>query len=235
MAKETTQMARRFVITSLLALLAPIVLFAPQAYAESYVAGQIGFVEPQDLSNGEVTQAPIGGLSISDQPMQNTFSLGGKLGHFFTKARWLGIETGLFYSTPDIKEGSLVFSGPGGSLTSPILASVDQRMITWDNSIIFRYPRYRLQPYIGIGPSVYFASLNGHDAPPGQSATAFGFNTEIGLRYYITRSWALFGEGKYNYARINYSSNDSDPNADPFAFRATYTPLTFSLGVSYHF
>ena len=39
---KTTQMARRFVITSLLALLAPIVLFAPQAYAESYVAGQIG-------------------------------------------------------------------------------------------------------------------------------------------------------------------------------------------------
>jgi opacity protein-like surface antigen len=235
MAMETTQMARRFVITSLLALLAPIVLFAPQAYAESYVAGQIGFVEPQDLSNGEVTQAQISGLSISDQPMQNTFSLGGKFGHFFTKARWIGIETGVFYSTPDIKEGSLVFSGPGGSLTSPILASVHQRMITWDNSIIFRYPRFRLQPYIGIGPSVYFASLNGPDAPPGQSATAFGFNAEIGLRYYITRSWALFGEGKYNYARINYSSNDSDPNADPFAFRATYTPLTFSLGVSYHF
>ena len=39
---KTTQMARRFVITSLLALLTPFVLFAPQAYAESYVAGQLG-------------------------------------------------------------------------------------------------------------------------------------------------------------------------------------------------
>ena len=52
MAMKTTQLARRFVITSLLTLMVPIVLFAPQAYAESYVAGQIGFVEPQDLSNG---------------------------------------------------------------------------------------------------------------------------------------------------------------------------------------
>ena len=232
---NTAQSTRHFVITSLLTILVPIVLFGPQAYAETYVAGQIGYVKPQDLSNGEVTQDQLSGLSISDQPMQNSLSVGGKLGHFFTKARWLGIETGVFYSTPHIKEGSLTFSGPGGSQTSPILSGVHQRMITWDTSIIFRYPGYRLQPYIGIGPSVYFASLNGPDAPPGQSATAFGFNTEIGLRYYITRSWALFGEGKYNYARISYSSNDSDPNADPFAFRATYTPLTFSLGVSYHF
>jgi len=232
---NTAQSSRRFVTTSLLTILVPIVLFGPQAYAETYVAGQIGYVEPQDLSNGEVTQDQLSGLSISDQPMQNSLSVGGKLGHFFTKARWLGIETGVFYSTPHIKEGSLTFSGPGGSQTSPILPGVHQRMVTWDTSIIFRHPGYRLQPYIGIGPSVYFASLNGPDAPPGQSATAFGFNTEIGLRYYITRSWALFGEGKFNYARISYSSNDSDPDADPFAFRATYTPLTFNLGVSYHF
>jgi opacity protein-like surface antigen len=232
---EIAQLTKRVVIASLLTLLTPMVLFAPQAYGETYVGGQVGFVEPQDLRNGEVTQTQIKGLTISDQPLQNSLSLGGKLGHFFTRARWVGIETGLFYSTPHIKEGSLVFSGPGGSLTSPVFSGIHHRIITWDNSILFRYPGVRLQPYIGIGPSIYFASLNGPDAPPGQSATAFGFNAQIGLRYYITRSWALFGEGKYNYARISYSSNDSDQNADPFAFRATYTPLTFSLGVSYHF
>ena len=136
----------------------------------------------------------------------------------------MGIETGVFYSTPHIKEGSLTFSGPGGSSTSPTFAGRSPAHDYVGHSIvIFRYPGYRLQPYIGIGPSFYFADLNGPDAPPGQSATAFGFNAEIGLRYYITRSWALFGEGKYNYARINYSSNDSDPNADPFGFRATYS------------
>ena len=59
---KTTQMARRFVITSLLALLVPIVLFTPQAYAESYVAGQFGVTFPQALSSGEVTQHGIGSL-----------------------------------------------------------------------------------------------------------------------------------------------------------------------------
>ena len=60
---------------------------------------------------GEVTQTQISGLSISDQPLQNTLSLGGKLGHFFTRARWIGIETGLFYTTPHIKEGSSCILG----------------------------------------------------------------------------------------------------------------------------
>ena len=44
---KTTQRARRFVMTSLLTVLAPIVLFAPQAYAETYVAGQFGVTFPQ--------------------------------------------------------------------------------------------------------------------------------------------------------------------------------------------
>jgi opacity protein-like surface antigen len=108
-------------------------------------------------------------------------------------------------------------------------------MITWDADVIFRYPGYRLQPYIGIGPSLYFANLSGPAAPPGQSATSIGFNVEGGVQYYLTRKWTLFGEGKYNRARMNYSSNHSDPNADPFGFRATYSAFTLSVGIAYHF
>jgi len=45
----------------------------------------------------------------------------------------------------------------------------------------------------------------------------------------------LFGEGKYNRARMNYSSNHTDPNADPFGFRATYSVFALSVGIGYHF
>jgi len=232
---KTIQTTRHFVTTCLLALLIPLVLFTPQAYAETYVAGQIGVTFPQSLSNGKVTQDGFAGLDLSDQPLKSSALLGAKLGHYFTKARWLGIETGLSYTTPHVKEGSITFSGPGGSAPSPILSGLSHRVITWDVDMIFRYPGYRLQPYIGFGPSLYFANLKGPAAPPGQSATSIGFNVEGGLRYYITRNWALFGEGKYNWARMDYSSNHSDPNADPFGFRATYSALGLSLGISYHF
>jgi opacity protein-like surface antigen len=235
MAMKTTTMRKRFMMTGLLALLIPIVLFTPQAYGESYVAGQFGVTLPQSLGNGTATQDGIGGLDISDQSLKSSALVGAKLGHYFTKARWMGIETGLSYTTPHVEEGSITFSGPGGSVTSPTLSGLSQRIITWDIDVIFRYPGYRLQPYLGIGPSLYFASLNGPTAPPGQSTTSIGFNVEGGLRYYITRRWALFGEGKYNWARMDYSSNHSDPNADPFGFRATYSALGLSVGISYHF
>jgi hypothetical protein len=233
---KTTPMAKRFVITGLLALLTPFVLFAPQAYAETYVGGQVGMTFPQALSSGDVTQHGIGGLSIdSDQSLKNSLMLGAKFGHYFAKARWVGIETGLSFANPHVKEGSLTLSGPGGS-ASGVFSGVHQRMIIWDvATLMFRYPGYRLQPYVGIGPALFFANLNGPDAPPGQSATAIGFNAEIGARYYITRRWALFGEGQYHRTRLGYTSNDDNPAADPFGFRATYSALTLSLGLSYHF
>ena len=111
---NTAPLTRRLVIASFLALLTSIVLFAPQAYAESYVAGQFGVTLPQSLSNGTVTQDGFGGLDLSDQPLKSSAMVGAKLGHYFTKARWLGIETGLSYTTPNVKEGTLTFSGPGG-------------------------------------------------------------------------------------------------------------------------
>lgn len=191
---KTLRIPRPIVIASLVALMVPIVLFAPKAYAESYVAGQIGLVKPQSLSDGKVTQDGIGGLSLSDQPLKDSLGLGGKFGHYFTKARWIGLETGLSYSTPHIKGGSLRFTGAGGSATLTGLSGVHQRMVTWDMDVIFRYPGYRLQPYFGIGPSFYFATLKGPAAPPGQSATSIGFNTELGVQYYLTRQWTLFGE-----------------------------------------
>jgi hypothetical protein len=231
-----TPLIRYFAARGLLTLLATIVLFMPQAYGETYVAGQLGMTFPQALSSGEVTQHGIGGLTISsDQPLKNSFMVGAKLGHYFTKARWIGVETGLSFANPHVKEGPLTLSGPGGS-ASGVFSGIHHRMIIWDvGTLMFRYPGYRLQPYVGIGPALFFANLSGPGAPPGQSATAIGLNAEIGARYYITRRWALFGEGQYHRTRLGYTSNDDNGAADPFGFRATYSALTMNLGVSYHF
>lgn len=217
------------------------VMLTPQAWrpssaqAETYVAGKFGVTFPQSLSNGVTTQEGIGGLDMSDQALQTSVNVGGKLGHYFSRAKWLGVETAVSYTTPHIKEGSITFTGPGGSLNSGTLSGVHQRMIIWDVALLIRYPGNRLQPYVGVGPALFFGTLKGPSAPPGQSATSIGFNAEAGLRYFLTRHVALFGEGTYSRARMSYSSNDSNPNADPFGFRATYSAFTLNVGVSYHF
>ena len=136
------------------------------SYAETYVAGQVGMTFPQALSSGEVTQHGIGDLDLSDQPLKNSLMLGAKLGHYFTKAPWVGIETGLSFANPHVKEGSLTLSGPGGSATFNGLSGLSHRMIIWDvATLMFRYPGHRLQPYVGVGPALYFARLKGSEAP----------------------------------------------------------------------
>jgi opacity protein-like surface antigen len=223
-------------VSGFLSLFTPSSLLTPTVLAESYVAAQFGYAFPQSLSNGKVTQDGLGGLDISDQPLKNSPMVGAKLGHYFSRARWLGVETEVTYSNPHVKQGALTFSGPGGQLTTQVLAGLHQRMIMWAPvTLLLRYPGYRLQPYVGVGPAVFFANLNGPSAPPGQSGTAIGLNAEAGVRYFITRHWSLSSEGKYNLARIGYISNDSNPQADPFGFRATYSVFTVSLAIGYHF
>ena len=205
------------------------------ALAESYVAGQLGLTFPQALKNGDVTQDGFGSLSLSDQELKNSIMVGAKLGHYFSRMRWLGIETGLSFANPHLKQGNVTFTSGSGSATV-FLPGVYQRMIIWDMAtLMVRYPRYRLQPYAGVGPALFFGHLQGPTDAPGQSATNIGLNVEGGARYYMTRRWALFGELQYHLARMSYSSNDNNPAADPFAFRATYSALTFSVGLSYQF
>lgn len=232
--------SRRPLKRSLLAALLPalaVLLWTLPVQAETYVGGQLGMTFPQALSNGDVTQHGLGGLTLSDQPLKNSIMLGAKFGHYFSRAKWIGIESGLSIANPHIKQGSLTFSGSGGPpVSTGTLSGVHQRMIIWDMAtLMLRYPGYRLQPYFGIGPALFFGSLKGPAAPPGQSATAIGMNVEGGLRYYMTRRVALFGEMQYHRARLGYTSNDDNGAADPFGFRATYSALTMSVGVSYHF
>ena len=36
-----------------------------------------------------------------------------KLGHFFSRARWFGLETEVFYTTPHIKDQNVTISASG--------------------------------------------------------------------------------------------------------------------------
>lgn len=231
---KTTRTARRFVMTSLLALLIPIVLSTPQAYAETYVAGQIGVTFPQSISNVDITQHGFGGLTSSDLSLKSSLMGGIKLGHFFSRARWIGIETELFYTTPHIEDQNITISGPGGSRPLGQASGEYNKILTWaPMNLVLRYNKTRLQPYVAVGPGIFFASRK--DSAEGtESGTAIGLNSQVGVRYYITRSWTVFGEGKYNLARIGYISDDSDPNA-AFGFRGTYSAFIFSFGIGYHF
>ncbi len=209
-------------------------VFPDSAASESYIAGQFGVTLASGLTNGNLTSHGLGGLQISNQDLKNSLMGGIKLGHYFTKARWLGIETELFYTTPHIKQSPLTFSGPGGSASGEFLG-LHHRMLMWaPANIVIRYPKYRLQPYAAVGPGLFFGRVKDPESGLAQSGTAIGLNTQVGLKYFVTRQWVIFTEWKYNLARIGYTSHDDDPAA-PIGFRATYSVHHVAFGIGYHF
>jgi len=64
--------------------------FPDPATSESYIAGQFGVTLASELTDGNLTSHGLSGLQVSDQDLKSSLMGGIKLGHYFTKARWLG-------------------------------------------------------------------------------------------------------------------------------------------------
>lgn len=238
---KTTGWARRFVITILLALLAPIVLFAPQAYAESYVAGQFGVTLPSisgGLTDNELTGVFPPGSTTSDQSLKTSVLYGAKVGHYFRAAPWLGLEAEVYNTTPHIKQQFITFSVPPIPDQSINVSGVNFRVLTLAPlNLTLRYHKTRLQPYIAVGPGIFFARIKDPSITSDntQSDTAFGLNAQAGLRYYITRHFTVFMEGKFNHVRFNFPETPPGINFNLFGFDGTYNMFHVSFGLSYNF
>ena len=238
---NTIQSTRRFVITGLLALLVPIVLFSPQAYAETYVAGQFGVALPsigEGLTNVDLTGVFPAGSNMSDRALKTSVLYGAKLGYFFPQAKWFGIEAEVFNTTPHIKGQSTTISVPpsptvtGGTVTDTLSGDHLRVLTLAPLNLVFRYPHSRLQPYVAVGPGIFFGHVKsiatGFEGS--QSSTKLGLNAQVGFRYFMTRNVTVFGEWKFDHVRFNFEENDTQ-----FGFNGTYNMHQVAFGVGYHF
>lgn len=227
----------------LAAVIATALLFSSTAEAEWYVAGQVGATLPSlggGLTNIDVGSPFLQGTTHSDLDLQNSVLYGGKIGYYFRSARWFGLETEIFNTTPNIKQQTHTFSNPSTAPVSATLQGAHLRVTMWSPiNIMLRYPKGRLQPYIGLGPGIFFARIKGEglgaENPTSTSSNGtIGFNAKAGVEYFMTRHLSVFGEWKYNYARFSFSENQ-DLFPFPYAFKATYSVQNVAFGLAYHF
>ena len=199
------------------------------AQAEMYVAGQVGVNIPNKADNIEGVDS-LAGLKLSNIDLQNSFMYGGKLGYYFESMKWLGVETEVFNSHPNIKQQDVTASGPGGSITAT-LPGQDLRVLNWSPlTVVVRYQAGQFEPYAGVGMGVYFARLHNGQTGESSSDTNVGFNSQLGARYLVTKNLSLFGEWKYNRAHFNFSET-----ANTGGFKGDYSANLFAFGVGYHF
>jgi hypothetical protein len=237
------QTAVRCLAFSVVVLVLAVTTQVPGTYAETYVAGQFGVTLPsvlgKGLGEGDLTGVFVPGSTISNQSLQNSILYGAKVGHYFKGIPWLGIEGEVYNTTPHIEQQRVEFFTPSGSsVGSSVLPGAHFRVLTVAPfNLMFRYHKTRLQPYIGIGPGIFFARL--HDpslaSDNSQSSVGIGINALVGLRYYFTRHVSLFGEGKFNYTRFSFDQTPPPSNPSLIGFDADYKMFHASFGLSVHF
>ena len=199
------------------------------AQAEMYVAGQAGATIPQNLSSVEYS---AGGVTVggSNLALHKSVMYGAKVGYYFDSLKWLGLETEIFNTTPNIKQQDVSIAGVNLG-TAP---GIDLRVLTWAPvNVVVRYQAGAFEPYAGVGLGVFFhrASIQG---PGGgsSSGTDVGLNTQLGLRYRVTNNLSLFGEWKFNHANL---SQDDFVGATGLKVSADYNAHILAFGVGYHF
>jgi len=214
----------------------------PVAHAETYLSAQFGVTLPSVVGNGlsdaDLTGAFNPGSTISDQSLTSSILYGAKIGHYFRSVPWFGIEAEIYNTTPHIKQQSITFSGPSGPVGTLEFPGVNFRVLTVAPfNLTLRYHKSRLQPYVAVGPGIFFARIKDPalTSDNTQSSTSLGLNAQAGVRYYITRHLTLFGEGKFNYTRFKFDQTPPGATFNMFGFNATYEMFHAAFGLSVHF
>lgn len=199
------------------------------AQAEMYVAGQFGVTLPQSLSN---VQCSASGVTVggSDLALHNSVMYGAKAGYYFDTLKWLGIETEVFNTTPNVKQQTVSIGGVNLGTAS----GVDLRVLTWAPiNIVVRYQAGAFEPYAGVGMGVFFhRSFQSGPGGGSSNGTDVGLNTQLGLRYRVTNNLSVFGEWKFNHANI---SQDNFVGTSGLKVSADYNAHILAFGVGYHF
>lgn len=237
------QKIQRYLGVSIIALSLTFSPNCTETRAETYIAGQFGFAVPGGLSGGDATSPfLLPGTTHGELELSTSFMFGGKIGHYFNSARWVGLEAEVFYTTPHIEQQVHTFQNPSvpGVTASATLQGAYFRVLTLAPfNLMLRYHKTRLQPYVGVGPGIFFARIKGEgpapDSPESTSDNArLGLNAKVGLEYHVTKHLMAFAEWKFNYAQFKFDENQ---NLWPFPYGldATYTMHLVSFGVGYHF
>ena len=245
-------MIRRTGVGILLSLV--FVLFTySSAVAEWYVGGAVGVAMPHDVDD---LSASAGGytLGISEFSPDNSFTGGVKVGYFFEKTPYLGVEINWSMSEPDVDKETVFATITGtptgvyaGQTSGDFLGSVDVASLSsfsflamlraTDEDAKAKYNG--IQPYLGLGFTVSTLdvdSVTAHSTAgaligtgTGDSATDVGYTLTGGLNYLIANNIKIYSEAQFGSVDYEFGSIDG------LKTELTGANLSLMVGASYSF
>jgi len=236
--------------------------------AENYVGIQVGGRFANKISNvrGDVTNVtlfppvtlvPVSlgnftGTDSSDMKLDETISFGAKIGHYFDKMPFIGIEGDINFSKPDLYPQNLTLTNSAFPATIP--PQYERRIKVNDLqggvSLMLRYPAFkRVMPYVGIGPQVHWFNLRGTGVTenplgtlfPAQPATlqlnavnqdkiAVGLQAKTGVRVALTKHLAVDAEYKFNYSPVRFQARNLDNISGSYTSHEIGAALVYRFG-----
>jgi len=219
---------------------------------ELYVAGFGGFTLGHSFGNVE-GRGTLATQNIDSFDLANSVIYGMKAGYFLPgRLNWLGFEVEGFNTTPHLEQNA---NFPGSYLRVTTLAfnviarkkmachdrdSHDRtrhgttydkdRHYYNDDSPMDENARCPLQVYGGVGPAIFFAETSNQFGRSGDNGEV-GVNALAGLKYFVHRNVAIFGEYKFNYAGFDFTQNQGTQAG----FQGNYKASHFVGGLAVHF
>jgi hypothetical protein len=137
---------------------------------------------------------------------------------------WFNWEFEYWYQNNRVKEQTI----PGVGT----LSGANGHFHTFSSNFIIRRPTGTIQPYIGLGPSLVYANINGSNSTASafgtgnQSATSLGLNFLVGTRLKFTDTLGMFVEYKRNTA---FNAAFEDVGRFRFTTNAVVVGLTWDF------
>jgi opacity protein-like surface antigen len=208
----------------------------------------------------ELNDAPFVNGRARDLTFDSSLLYGGKAGYFFERSLLggnIGAELDVYHFEPNFGAQTVDFSGTFAGVsgdTRPRFqsANLDVTAVTLNLLYRFRllsepkYPRGRLQPYVGVGAGAFIAEIE-------TRTSTFDVNRQIsdtdvrpgiqalgGARLFLTRNMALFAEYKFvKTETFSFSFKESGtisgfPVTETARDRADLTSHLFYGGIGFH-
>jgi len=181
----------------------------------------------------EDADAKIDGFSIKGEiDYEDSITFGGRVAYWFESMPWLGLALDLSYFAPDLDERDV----DGDLSVVPISLLVMFRGQLMKSSA---FPNGQLHPYFGIGPGLFFSSIDidivdvdDFDVDFDDDSTDVGLDLRAGLAWFFNIEWDVFVE-------YRYTSVEPDFDEDYFGVEVEIEPELgthhFLVGLSYHF
>lgn len=214
-------------------------------FADLYVGGAFTVYSDLTARFGSTFQ------NLEDVEYDDSVIFGGRLGYWFERPIFDRLNVGLavdaFRFEPDVDfqtvDGTQTVGGVTAAGTfavfpidlSVVAVSLDL-MLRWPVLVSQAFPQGQLQPYLTIGPAVFFSEAkdSGNFAPANQSdhATTVGFKFAGGAAWYLLRNLAVFGEFRLTYFSPEWDFTDGGVSGK---LETDITTSSFLVGLSLRF